>query len=316
MPRNHFSLRKDRRGLRPVYNLGNEHGDCPNHCKFCDVGRSPRVDASDNLRNFIRLHAQFMNQINEPYHPLIYNQGNVTNPIEFSESCLQFILNKFNNDPRVVYVSLNSRQSYVTHELLESLIRSNFSFPIHFIFGLESISRRATYHFGKDTSGELERFIQILHPYNKLAQNTNGRNYNFGLDVNLVFLPEMYLADGEKRVGNEELIADGMRWELKQLLSQIDPMVPVEINLHPYYQVQGLPYESMDLSFFMEELPSLQVIVEKHNQKKPEKETHLFIGIEGGGYDQSAYQNKFPNWIRQIDIFNATGILPELNQEQ
>jgi hypothetical protein len=303
--KNPFSLRKDQRGQRPVYNLGNEHGHCPHRCTFCDVGRSRKVTEADNIKLFFELHEQFLHLIEGPYHPLIYNQGNVTNPIEFSRSSLRRILHEFNKDPRIVYVSLNSRSCYITHELLELLVSDDLTFPIHFIFGLESFSDRAKVLFGKNTTGELDRIIDILRPYNQSTTGIIRGNYRFGLDVNLVFLPEMYLKEGESRVGNEQAIATGMIWELEQLLSSIDPSVPVEINLHPYYAVGGLPFESMDISFFMNELPALQALVDKHNRENTARTTHLFVGIEGGGY----YQDQLLNWIAQVERFNITGVI-------
>lgn len=72
-------------------------------------------------------------------------------------------------------------------------------------------------------------------------------------------------------------------------LSHIAPDVPVEINLHPFYRVARLPYEDMDLDFFMGELPALQAMVDKYNQSYPGNDTHLFLGLEGDGYGSSAY---------------------------
>ena len=218
-----------------------------------------------------------------------------------------YILDQFNNDTRVTYVSINSRLKYATHKLLRSLMAQNLSYPIHFIFGLETLSPQIANILGKKNSGEFQRFITRLRSYNQANKSKHQGSYNFGLDVNLVFLPEIYLANNEKRAGNEIKIARGMKEELEQLLSLIDPLVPIEINLHPYYKVQELPYESLDLEFFMQQIPVLQAIIDKHNHLEPEKQTHLFIGMEGGDYSQPAYQARLPRWKEQIDIFNATG---------
>ena len=304
-----FSLRKDRNGFRPIYNLGNEGGACPYGCVFCDVGRSPKVSTEDNLQEFKRQHEEFLHLIEGPYHPLIYNQGNVTNRHEFSKNLLEFILKAFNGDPRVVFVSINSRQRFVTNELLAALVALELSFPIHFIFGIESFSQRSAEIFGKNTSGEFDRFIETLRPVNQEAHHNPSANYKFGLDVNLVILPEMYLPEGTHRAGNEAKVVEGMRWEMEQLLSRIDPLVPVEINLHPFYRVDGLPYEDMDVDVFMQGLPALQAIVDEHNQSSCGRETHLFVGLEGRGYGSSLYQEQLSHWRRSVEIFNATGVL-------
>jgi hypothetical protein len=247
------------------------------------------------------------------YHPLIYNQGNVANKEEFSEASLLHILKAFDKDPRVSFVSLNSRQCYATKEFLEFLHNLELSFPIHFIFGQESFSSRAIDLFGKNTQGELKRFIDVLKAFNRRKHDHLSVGYEFGLDVNLVFLPEMYLPQGATRDGNEALIAEGLRWELAQLLSRIDPLVPVETNLHPYYRVAALPYQNMDLDCFMRELPELQRMVDKHNRMKPRCRTHLFVGVEGSGYEKGAYRDQLARWKNLIEEFNATGVLPALS---
>jgi len=302
-----FSLRRDHNGLRSVYNLGNERGDCPNACRFCNIGRSPQVSSADNIREFDRQHEVFLRHLNGPYHPLIYNQGNATNRAEFSEQTLTHVLSAFRRDPRVVFVSLNSRHCYASRELLESLLRLNLTFPIHFIFGVESLSPRASQIFGKDTRGELKRFIDVLKWFNQRTRRTVRAGYEFGLDLNLVFLPEMYLEDHATRLGNEARVATGMRLELAELLSRLDPLVPVEINLHPYYRVETLPYEDMDLEFFMANLPGLQAMVDEHNTANPSCRTHIFVGVEGSGYESEHHLSQIARWKDAIERFNTTG---------
>jgi hypothetical protein len=261
------------------------------------------------MKDFDRQHDKFLRLIDGPYHPLIYNQGNVANKAEFSESSLLHVLKAFDRDPRVSFVSLNSRQCYVTNEFLEFICHLELSYPIHFIFGQESFSSRAIDIFGKNTQGELKRFIDALKAFNRRTRDHLRAGYEFGLDVNLVFLPEMYLPNDATRDGNETLIAEGMGWELAQLLSRIDPLVPVEINLHPYYQVKTLPYGDMDVDYFMRELPGLQTMVDDHNNLNSRKRTHLFVGMEGSGYERGIYRDQLARWKNRIEEFNATGVL-------
>lgn len=274
------------------------------------VGKSPKVDISNNLQEFDKQHETFLRIIDGPYHPLIYNQGNVTNEEEFSRTSLRHVLNAFQGDSRIVFVSINSRQWYITDELLDFFLTINPSFPIHFILGVESFSPRAKSLFGKDTSGEFEKLNEILRPINQKVSNLSGIDYKFGLDVNLVFLPEMYIPDGATRYCNEAKIAEGMRWELAQLLSRIDPFVPVEINIHPYYNVKALPYEDMGLDLLMGELPKLQGMVAENNKSSQGRDSHLFIGVEGSGYQHSLYQGHLKHLGKLIKEFNATGDLP------
>lgn len=304
----YFPIRKDHHGLRVVYNLGNELGDCPFRCTFCNVGRSPKTSSEANIAEFDRLHARFQPFIKAPYHPLIYNQGNATSEVEFSRPTLNHVLSTFSHDPRVRFISLNSRERSTSPAILEELAQQNLPFPVHFILGIESVSPRAKTLLGKDTKGEMERFLAKLAPYNSKDQNCDQtKAYTFGIDANLVFLPEFYLDEGEGRAGNEEKIASGFLDELENLLSLIDGSVPVEINLHPYSRVETLPFPSCDLDFFMAVLPRLQQAVRKHNGDHTTRATHIFVGIEGEGYIEEAIRVQKEKWESRIDSFNYTG---------
>lgn len=305
-----FTLRSDRNGLRAVYNLGNELGDCPYRCTFCSVGRSPRVTSRWNIEEFERQHAGLLGLINAPYHALVYNQGNVTNPAEFSVATLEHILETLAGDPRVTFVSLNSRERNATSELLSRLASRRLPFPVHFIFGVESLSPRGATLLGKDTSGELERFVAKLRDYNLRTRSPQPEaGYTFGLDANLVLLPELHLDAGASREGNETRIAAGFEAELQSLLSAIDPVVPVEINLHPYHAVETLPFRDLDLGFIVEHLPRLAELVDLHNATRGGKQTHLFIGIEGDGLDSPLQIEQAARWKAIVDQFNETGRL-------
>lgn len=90
------------RGYRPVYKLGNEGGNCSFGCKFCGVGRSTRVISAENIARFDALHANYLTDIDGPFHPAIFNRGNVTDPKAFSWATLDHIFQAFQEDERVV----------------------------------------------------------------------------------------------------------------------------------------------------------------------------------------------------------------------
>ncbi len=303
-----FTLRRDHLGLRPVYNLGNELGDCPYRCAFCGVGRSERVSPAWNVREFDRQHHEFLSVIDGPYHPVVYNQGNVTNPEEFSRATLDHILRTFVPDERVNRVSLNSREKDAPPDLLESLAGRALPFPVHFIFGVETFSPRSAKILGKDTRGELERFNAKLRQFNRSRDaDRKPAAYIFGLDLNLVFLPELYLEDSESRDGNDAKSLAGFQNEVSQLLRLIDPGVPVDINLHPYYEVATLPWASADLDIFMSVVPSLQEMVDRYNAEGTTRSTHIFIGVEGTGYEEEHEREQLARWKDLIEDYNRSG---------
>lgn len=275
-----FPLRIDRNGYRPVYKLGNEGGNCSFGCKFCGVGKSPRVTSAQNIALFDSLHAKYLPEIAGPYHPAIFNRGNVTDPQAFSPTTLDHVLGALERDGRVGYISLNSREPTATSEVLDGLAARRLPFPIHFIFGQESFNRSTRRVLGKNNEGEMERFVEKLKHYNRQHESpVGGKRYLFGLDVNLVFLPELYLKAGERRQGREAQIAQGLADDLRELLRRTDPLVPVEVNIHPYYEVGSLPYERADVLMLRRMLPSLQRIIEEDQQRFGLHQPHLFVGI-------------------------------------
>lgn len=298
-----FTLRKDQHGWRPVFLLGNELGNCPFRCKFCNVRTSKKVSSEDNIKLFTKLFGEYSTVIDESYHPLIYNRGNVTNSKEFSKETLNHILDVFNTDNRVKFVSINSREISVTQEVLDHLANKKLNYPVHFILGVESFSENVTRILGKNTLGELSRLVKKLRSYNLRHDKKIRKKYVFGIDVNLLFLPELYLNNGETRIGNDRKIREGIKNELKQLLEQIHPDVPIEINIHPFCRISSLPYEDAPLDVLMSVLPELQNIIQQFNEMNNSK-IHLFLGIEGEGYTNKSHIQK---WRDIIDRFNQTG---------
>lgn len=303
-----FSLRKDQNGLRPVFFLGNERGECHFQCKFCNVRKIRKVTSKENIRAFNEQYAMYSQTVNESHHPVIYNRGNATNPDEFSRKTLNYVLDSFNNNNQIRFISINSREKFATPHTLEYLANKKLNYPIHFILGIESFSKNTAKMLGKNTIGELQRFVSRLRYYNqKHNQIKSRKTYVFGLDANLVFLPELYLDNGETREKNQAKIKEGIKNDLRQLLKNTNPNVPLEINIHPFCRVDLLPYKDAELGTLMKTLPELQKMVKQHNNITGNYQTHLFIGVGGTGYSTKHQKNQIQKWKPIIDKFNQTG---------
>ena len=300
-----FSLRYDRNGLRPVFALGNTQGRCSYNCRFCGVKSTHKTTKAESKQLFHNQWSRYQPMLDTTYHPTIYNKGNITNPAEFPRELLFYILNHFRKDERVAYVSLNSRERDADEELLRQLIQCNYPFRIHFIFGLESASSKSTQILGKDTTDELELFTQKISFFNRQT----SRQPSFGLDVNLVFLPELYLHDGEQREGQDEAIQQGLEQDVRHILSLATPQVPIQINIHPYYHVAALPFAHADLKLLVSTLPRLQSIINTYNSQKNTDPIHLFIGNEGKGYTTEYWQKQLQDWGDIIEQYNTSGLL-------
>lgn len=299
-----FPIRRDRIGLRPVFMLGNLNGRCPFDCTFCGVKAEEVTAAGDAREHFREQWLQYRPLLDGPYHPIIYNEGNVTNHLEFPAELLAHILEFFRADERVQYIALNSREKYATEQLLSEFQRKHLPFPVHFVFGLESVSEKAHQMLGKNTRGELKRFARKLSRFNKRVPG--GGTYSFGLDVNLLFLPQLYTGAGTMSTARRGLLAAGLERDIEYVLDVTCDGPPVQINIHPYYQVEALPFTDAEVGDLVRILPQVQAkIVQSNRNRSPP--AHLFVGIEGKGYQTSYWQQQSEQWGAIIDIFNATG---------
>lgn len=302
-----FSLRRDRLGLRPVFTLGNLSGCCPFDCTFCDVKATKVTTLDEARKGFWEQWSHYQPQLSGAYHPLIYNGGNVTNPAEFSPALLREILEFFRGDERVQYVSVNSREVYATRTLLDGLSGWRLPFPIHFIFGLETSAEEAKRLLGKRGRGEFRRFVRKLARFNSRGSSTTA--YTFGLDVNLLFLPELCIRESQMGVGKALSGSVGLAQDVENVLRMTEYGPPIQINIHPYCEIDELPLPNAKVVDLMAALPKLQMMLDNHNRGRPILPVYLFVGIEGKGYETLHWQEQARRWEALINDFNATGFV-------
>jgi hypothetical protein len=163
---------------------------------------------------------------------------------------------------------------------------------------------------GKNTKGDLGRFVEKLREYNKTAPTNNRRGYVFGLDVALLFLPELYLDEGENRVGNTGKIVQGIKEDIRELLKHATDLVPIEINLHCFSKVETLRYENVDYVSLLRIVPELQQMVEEQTRTHQSYPTSIFLGQH---YNESLFNGQMKEvaaYLNRItELFNKTGKL-------
>jgi hypothetical protein len=307
-----FPIREDANGARAVFLIGNERdGGCVYVCKGCNVRDFPGNTPEENKDRFLSQFESIKNDLGgRRYHALIYNEGNATHSQEMTPETLDLLLNTFDADKLIDYVSINSREELATKNVLDSLAARNTHYPLHFILGQESFSPRVSEIFGNKSSRSLEKFVTKIAPYNQQHSNTETKGYVFGLDANLLFLPEFYLEAGEKRKGNETKIITGIKNDLRKVLDQTGKGVPIEINIHCYSQWGSVPYASADFSTLLDVVPDLQAMVEQDNQAKGECGTHIFLGQFYAERTPQGYVNERAVRMNElIADFNKTGTL-------
>ena len=298
-----FPIRKDQYGYRYVFFLGNEGGNCKYQCRFCEIGKSNAVDSAYNIMLFDHLYNDYkMNLQGHITHPLLYNRGNISDEKAFSLKTLTYILNKFNSDKNIHHISLNSREKEIDTTFINYLLEANLSFPIHFILGQESFSSKIVNIIGKNTIGEFEKLVEKISPYNKEYYIPRFKKYNFGVDINLLFLPELYIGNVNRWKYKDE-VSIGLMKDINYALNYSTDSFPLVININPYYKVSTLPYENADIELLISLLPSISELVHGINKKRTYK-ISIFIGYRPIKAYNDLYSQKIAENEQAINLFN------------
>jgi len=291
-------------GLRYVFFLRNEDGSCKYRCTFCEIGKSNKVSSDYNITLFNNRYKDYQRKISRyKNHPLIYNRGNITDEKAFSRKTLKHILTRFNNNSKITHLSLNSREKEVTSEFINFISEMKLSYPIHFILGQESFSTGTLKTIGKNSNGEYQRLANKLIAFNYNDSPPEVKPYNFGIDCNLLFLPELYIGNVFNRYKYDKEIKDGFIEDVKKVLEYSSVQVPLTINLHPYYKVKSLPYENADIDQIIDLLPQIHNLI-THNNKKRKHKISIFIGFRGIKIGNKQIDAKIDRWNNIIDSFN------------
>ena len=305
-----FEMRKDADGIRDVLVIGNERPKgCPFKCVGCGVHEEAAVvDASANARIIAEQIKALEVQMKEKakdyqesgYHLCIYNYGNVTNPEELSEANLEALLHGMNAlDPAPKFVSINSRGRYVNEEVLARLEKMNLQYRIHFILGVETLSEKGKAIYGKpNIDRELANMFDVLNAHNE------KNNTAFGIDTGFVFLPEFYTDDRTDRT----TISEGFMKDIGGTIEKYGGQkTPLKINIHPFYEIPGMPYSSTAEHFdiLMETLLKLEAETKQKNVSLPETlRTTFFIGLNDTGYETPEWEKAKAKWQTDIDRIN------------
>lgn len=312
-----LSERVDHDGIREVLVIDNERvGGCPFQCEGCGVkGEAKIVSAEENKARIGQVVDQFALKLTEHkagyseqgYHLCIYNFGNVTDKKELSKDNFYFLLQRLSAlDPLPEYVSINSRGDFVDEELLSDIAAKQLPYRVHFILGVETFTERGQAIYGKKNIGmEADTMVATIQHYNK------EHGTNFGMDINLVFLPEFYLAENDSRAGHETEIQSGFSADVQRLLNYGDQGMPIRINLHPYYKSttgKALPYTGVDQQFGL----FMQSVAGALTQLDHKQDIVIFVGVEDSGYQTAGWKEQLAIWGGAIQRINA---LKDYNNE-
>lgn len=305
-----FETRRDADGIRDVLVIGNERpGGCPFKCQGCGVeGEAVKVDSRANAGMISqqvddmkrRLEKDPVAYSEHGYHFCIYNNGNVTNPAELSTDNLTSLLQQIDGlTPLPKYVSLNSRGPFVNEKGLKDLQDLGLQYDIHFILGVETFTEKGKAIYGKPAiDREMQKMFTVVNAFNEAHQT------KFGIDAGFVFLPEFYADDRADSTAIAQGFLDDVGGFIEQYVGRETPIV---INIHPFYPMPKLPYESTAQSFdiLMEAMVKLEAVIQSRNANLPEHlRASLFIGLNDSGYETPEWQLARSQWKTEVDRIN------------
>ncbi len=299
----------DKRGIRNVIMIPNEReGGCPFKCKGCGVHNEIVIVKSKENREMTNLQIQRLSEEikndKEKYlkghHICFYNNGNLLNPEEFSKDNLYYLLDLVNNlDILPSYISIETRGCFINEKLLNEINKKKLKYDIHFILGVETFIGDQKIYGKKDINKELNQVYSITNKINNLEDKNT---INWGIDANFIFLPEFYTKDRN----NVDKIRNGFIEDVNYFLDCFTGKnTPTKINIHPFYKVDSLPFESVTKEFDLL-FEALTIILELIKQKKYDKKIKpdFFIGINDSGYENSKWKNILEKYDKKIKKFN------------
>jgi len=154
--------------------------------------------------------------------------------------------------------------------------------------------------------------VSKLIPFNEKKYLQKNKNYNYGIDCNLLFLPELYIGK-ENRNQHSKEIAVGFIEDINNTLKYSSPQVPLTININPFYKVKSLPFKNADINQLLDLLPLIMELVNKHNKERKHKIT-VFIGFRGIKTGNKQIDLKIDRWNNIFNLFNENNKLYETSE--
>ncbi len=120
-------------------------------------------------------------------------------------------------------------------------------------------------------------------------------------------MPDLYLPETQTRDGHKLRILRSIESVLALVLRECPREAPIQVNLHPYHRVKTLPFDDLDLDVVFAALPRVHSRLDEYNRRNSGSPVHLFVGVEGPGYQAEFRRMQREKWGDCIVVFNETG---------
>jgi hypothetical protein len=308
-PKSLFRPVYDRRGLRLAIVLGNESlsGMCPyaagNNCHHCDIGlgEGRRFDPAMNLARFRWLQKHYSLIWPSVAHLVVYNSGSVLNRIELAPEILTAVLDFARSLPELRVVSLESREAFVTPEVVSRLTADlGAGREVRVIVGIESADGTIRNKLLRKQMPRIaiERAVGAISTVRRVVVSKGNKAALPGLAANVIV--------GGPGTTLRSIVRDAVETSRYSLMLAQAYDLPLDLNLHPYY-----PSKRSTARFPDHTRPSLQALVEAVCCVAQSVGNHasVFVGLEDEGHDQNPWDKaeQVTRFERAVDFFNRTG---------
>ncbi len=289
----------DSYGIRLPLVFGNENknGSCPfwnKSCTHCDIGAGEGEFTSEmNNKRLAFLRDYFRGSLPNANHILVFNSGSILNEREMSSRTLDMILEQLSSLPNCQVISLDTRETYVTPakiKQIRSKVRADQDVRIN--LGIETQNDNIRLDLLKKTGMTRENIESVFR---------RARDYNLGVDINLVFQPP--------GVTGREAVEEAERTAQYFLGLKSKYGIHGDINFHPYYPSEkGRNYfqnhPRADLRYAKEAIEKI-----KRGIDNKKSSTKLYIGWDDEGHDQEP-------GVRELEMKRDLKRFMEFNKTQ
>ena len=305
-----FKPVQDRRGLRLSIVLGNEapHGICPYavtyNCHHCDIGLGEglRFDAAKNFSRLKWLQEYYAPVWPRLNHLVVYNSGSVLNPLELTPAVLTAVLDFARSLPELRLVSLESRESFVSANVISRVAATlGGEHELRIIIGIESADdtvRNRVLRKNMSRAGIERAFRNIATVRQKVLSSRDNAIALPGVAMNVII--------GGPGTSAATSVIDAVQTAAYSVTLAEAYNIPVDLNLHPYY-----PSKRGTARFANHSRPSVENTLEAMAAiaQSVGNRAVIFVGLEDEGHDQnsSGRGEYFARLVQTTDYFNRTG---------
>ena len=270
-------------GLRLALVFGNHapEGRCPyyaaNRCHHCDIGAGEGA-AFDEATNLARLawlldehHADVLKEL---AHVIIYNSGSTLNRRELPRVLLHRILERVGALPQLRLLSFDSREPYITTDVMLEIADRMGSCRVRPIIGLETADdtlRNEVLQKAMPRAAVERAFDAVAR-----AAETIG-SQRTGVDVNVVI--------GGPGTDDASAVEDALQTARYVYGLGDQRGLAVDLNLHPYYPSQRSSAQFRDHPRCSLKTAARAVLAMAGERDALAPTSKLFIGWQDEGHD-------------------------------